>query len=519
MLVMLVFGVFVVSAPVVALLLVDDFREEFSEQFNYRSLENYLAFVLLIYTASNLIRRDGSFGIYFSKPEIENLFSTPLSRRQLLGYRLFIECRYAILTTLATTMGMAIFFPNLLTALFGIWMVVVFARLLPILCALIGETAKAHAYNWRRKFMGYVVMASLGLVVARLLSQNQVQLDWSKESLDQLLNLISDSYVGRVLLFPFQVFASVAFSSEIDFRFALNFFLALAFNGSLVSLILLADANYLSVVDKTSRLVAEQAKQIQMNVAKKEYHFTLPMPPNAAGVGPIVWRHALAGMRSSKQFLPVAGMFLFALGYLLYNYRTQLSEQEFVPPMVLTMTGTVTLLFALAVPVGFKADINKMEYLKSLPLNDWCIVAGQVLSALVVASGIQLTILSLVALADMARWQIWLGAAIALVPLNYLVFIIASAVLLWFPVKTGKEGSTNIASLGHAMISMFTLIFGVLAAVGFCVGSFFLTQGLTGSMWGAWGAGFVSVTASGISLTMILVSAYRRFDVSRDTPI
>ena len=201
MLLMLAFGLIVVLLPITFAIFMDGFRSKLAEQMNYASIENYLTFGLLALVASMFIRGDSKHGIYFSPAEIENLFCTPLSRRQLLAYRLFVELRSAFLMGVTSGCGLIILLPNAFCGLMGFGLVLVFAKLLPIFFAIIGETAHAHAYNRRRKWIGCFLLSSIAILVLWQLGQNQFQFEWTRESIDRLLANISNSFMGIIVLF------------------------------------------------------------------------------------------------------------------------------------------------------------------------------------------------------------------------------------------------------------------------------------------------------------------------------
>lgn len=505
--------------PAILILFASESRKKFAEKFDYSSVENYLTFGIFVFFVSVFMRSSSKHGIYFSPAEIENLFGTPLSRRQLLGYRLFVEIRTALLASLLSTCTMVIFFPNPICSLLGIWLVISLVKLLPIFLALIGETAKAHTYNWQRKVIGFLFLTALTSIILWQFGQQQFQFDWTKASFDRNLAEIANSTAGMIVLFPFRMFSRVIFASDIDGWLALYASLALLINVALVGLIMMADANYLSVVDRTSRLVAAQVKQTKMNWANESYRYSLPMLPGMFGMGPLIWRHTLTFIRSTKIFAPLAISIFIGLTWAMVSYKQAFVDNEAFPAIFLTTLGYITLLTALGFPVGFKGDIQQMENLKSLPISDWSIAVGQILSAVILASTIQLSVLLLVVVLDSARWQFWSIASVTFPIGNFLVFTVASVVLLFFPVKSDREGSTSVASLGQAMISMLSLLIGCgsIAAIvaSMSLGTFYFTESVLAALL----AGLAAAALAGTALTALLVYAYRRFDVSQETPV
>jgi hypothetical protein len=104
------------------------------------------------------------------------------------------------------------------------------------------------------------------------------------------------------------------------------------------------------------------------------------------------------------------------------------------------------------------------------------------------------------------------------VPVNFVLFSLENLLFLFFPVRIGPGTGSDFQTSGRYMV-VFLAKFLCLAPI-FLMGSVafgvihWLTSSLAASLAGVW----LVVLASGLALVPLIVFAFHRFDVARDTP-
>ena len=503
--------------------------EFLTQAISYESYATLGIFALFVFT---LVSSFGAEGIYFSPEEVENLFPAPFSRQELLVYHLFSILKYTLFVSLFSTFGFASMFPNLFRAWCGLSLAYIFMRLFPVVLTLVGQTISTQMFNQTRKFIGYGLLAIV-LVTALVSSLNFFDSDLGlatlegKESVNlqsvgDWVNDITRSSVGQVVLSPFRVFAAIMFSKGFDGTFFGNLAIGFGIIGIHLVGVFSLDANYTSVTEKTSRILAEKQKAMRSGVVErtrqKEFKRSIPMLPFMNGMGPVVWRQLLSTYRMTKSIIAVViVVFVLLIGYALLFPKDSFRESQTLAGFALGGTSYLTLIFALVAPVGFRSDIQRMEVFKSLPLSNSAIAIGTIMGAVLILSVVQGAVMLVLALLFIEFWWIYAVGFLAVVPFNYLFLAVSNTMLLLVPVRTGKD--QNLMSIGQALLSMFSLMavasltFGLIGAAGGL--AFLLTKSVVVCVVVIFAVGFAMCFLA----TKALVWAFRIFDVSLDSPV
>lgn len=169
--------------------------------------------------------------------------------------------------------------------------------------------------------------------------------------------------------------------------------------------------------------------------------------------------------------------------------------------------------------VDFRRDLERMAYLRSLPLPPMAVAVGQVFTAAAVIALVNLALLVLAA--ALAGWRVEPDlaalAAAGAVPVAWLAVTLENWLFLLFPTRTQADGGQQNAFMGKQIIKLLfkTLVLGVVAAVA----------GLAAAG-GAWVAGrggaaagvVLIVLLACVGATALLARAYRGFDLTVDSP-
>jgi hypothetical protein len=169
--------------------------------------------------------------------------------------------------------------------------------------------------------------------------------------------------------------------------------------------------------------------------------------------------------------------------------------------------------------IDFRRDLERMAYLRSLPLPPLAVAVGQVFTSAAVIAGVNLALVVLAA--ALAGWRVAPDlaamAAAGAVPVAWLAVTLENWLFLLFPTRTQADGGQQNAFLGKQIIKLLfkTLMLGVVAAVAGLAAA--------GGAWvaGPWGAAagvVLIVLLACAGATALLARAYRGFDFTVDSP-
>ena len=372
------------------------------------------------------------------------------------------------------------------------------------------------------------VAAALGVRAALAQQAGRDQVD-----VPELIQQFSRSDAGRVLLWPFTLFGQT-----LTARRVFPEMMKWAAQAALVDLLLLAvvvrlDANYLEAAAGASQRRYERLRRVRgggvMSVAARgTARRGLPQPPFWFGVGPIAWRQLTNAARSAKGLLFVLFMLAMVAGPLFLAARrssaTAAASAGADAPLVLLLMalGWISVLLASLLKFDFRADLDPMETLKTLPLAPWAIVVGQLVAPVVVMTGIHLLLLGATAATfDMTPGQrSMLGvAAVLSPPFNLLMFAAENLIFLLSPSRPATVGPGDFQILGRQIVTMavrtvLVLLCAVIAGV-FALAAYMLSgQSLVVPT----AVGAAVLLAESAALVPMIAWAFRRFDPSLHTP-
>jgi hypothetical protein len=169
--------------------------------------------------------------------------------------------------------------------------------------------------------------------------------------------------------------------------------------------------------------------------------------------------------------------------------------------------------------VDFRRDVERIAYLRSLPLRPAAVAVGEVfVSAATVSIANLLLLAGAVWMAD--GWveprMAVLAAAVA-VPVAWLAVTLENWLFLLFPTRVQADGNEQSAFVGKQLIKMFfkTLVLG---AVAVAAGLAALGGGWLADAAGAAAAAAIVVGLACWGATLLLARAYQGFDLTMDAP-
>lgn len=458
----------------------------------------------------------GQKGIQFTPSEVDFLFSGPFTRRQLLAYKLLSTLPALLLIAAMFSVFMRLFAGLWVSGFVALFLLLMFMQLFTMAFVLIGMTSARFASTLGRKIALGIVLALAALALGQALLAVRPN-DWN-EALD-VLNRFGESAAGRVVTAPFIVLVR-AYAAERIFPDLVGWgAIALAMNLSLVGLVMWLDVNYLEGAAALSqKLYARLSKMregggIAAPIHQRQARLRLPMFPALGGAGPLVWRQSTRAIRSSRSLL-----FIVLIATIpLYIVGRQGGEQIAfsLGPAVLWM-GVI---LAMMLPYGFRADLDRMETLKSIPIRPLAVALGELGTPVLILTFMELILLLVLTAAQGLPWW-WYPLLLAFIPLLNLVLLeVENFVFLLYPLRMAPATPGDFQFMARNMlffIIKFLVLFacavpaaGVGAAVFFLAGRSMVA--LAAALW-------IALAVEGCLGLICVAWAFNRFDPSRDVP-
>jgi len=454
-------------------------------------------------------------GIPFTAPEIDFLFAGPFTRRELLVYKLssgmigtiFVALLFSVFLLQHATLWPAAYVGCLLTLLF--------VQLFSTTVVLIGQTVAEQAYTRARRLalLGIFALVGIGLGEAALAARGHDPF--------ALLTGFRHSWAGIVLLAPMEVFGRTILAGSLVPELVGWGALAAAIDLAFLVLVLRLDVNYAESAIAASQRLYRRLEQVRRGgglawTVGSQPKMHLPGLPWLGGAGPIVRRQLIGAVRTARGLLFFLVVMGIPMGIILVGSRQNHSAAMGALPGVLIF---ITFIFTQMVPFDFRGDLDHMDLLKSLPLGSVPIAAGQLVVPTLILTGIHLVVLGVAAAMVPGAAAVLLAVAVFSVPFNFLLIGVENLLFLLFPTRMAPATPGDLQHIGRMMVlvaaKMLVLVacFGVAAALGA------IAYFVCGRSWiAALSVSWLVVATGCAALVPCVAAAYRKFDVSVDTP-
>lgn len=481
----------------------------------------YGPFALMTWLVVSLVFSTGERTLQFTPAEVNLLFGAPFTRRQLLAYKLWVMFGGTVILSLFLAMGLRVYSPRYPSAFVGMVLIVLFGQLFTMAVALIVATLGAAATTWRRRL-------ALAVLVAVLLA---LGMSAGPEFLEapslEGLQALAEAPKLRAVLTPFRWFLN-AFTAERVWPDLVGWgSLAAAVDAALVVLILALDANYLETAAAAGEKVYALREAVRrgggMAIARKpgRVRGRVPMFPWWAGAGPLVWRQLTAARRQAARLVLMFLVFALVAGEAVFVLV--LKGEQTQPWIVPTFQGLLvwmTMFLGPVVAFDFRADVDRMDALKSLPIAPWPLALGQLAAPVVLVTALQWLAMAPLAYFAGSRTGFWGVAALAL-PFNLLLFAVENLMFLWFPSRlaAGAAPSGDLQALGRFVLLFFAKMLALGLAGGFAAALGLALYFATGhNLAAALAAGWIGMAGVALALTPLIALAFTKFDVAGDIP-
>ncbi len=484
-----------------------------------KNVRRYGTLGLLAFCLMNLLFSMFERATYFPPAEVNFLFTGPFSRRGLLTYKIASNFARHFFSALFMTLVFRQYWTWFVAAYLGIVFTLMFLQLFGMVAALVVTKIGAKAFNRQRKLFLLLLAA---LTLGSLLPLGRQLLTASP---GELLAQVEQSPVIQIALSPLRWFVEAFISQRLWPDLIQWLALASAENAGLLLLVFyLLDARYLEVAAAFSERFFARIQLMRSGMGaivprrSGRVRLSLPSLPWWGGVGPIAWRQLTTASRNWGRLILLAFFFACMMSSLVVGAK---ATDEAVPiaPGFVALIMSMTIFLTPAVPFDFRGDVDRMDILKSLPIRGFWLATGQLIAPVVLVTLIQWGVLALVQIVTGRVEPFLLGAAAVVLPFNFLLFALENLLFLLFPTRLMPWTPGDFQMIGRHML----LFLGRILCLGLALGSAGLVGVLVylaaGRSWPpALIAAWLVLAAYAIGMIPLVALAFRKFDVSRDTP-
>jgi hypothetical protein len=486
------------------------------QSYSLDNIRRYGPAFLLGYCLLNLLRTRERV-VYFTPAEVNFLFSAPLGRRQLLGYKIAYTLLLGLPSALLMSCFVRVWTPWFLAAYIALLLIFLFMQLFDMVLALLVSTVGAGLYSHGRRLLFAAVVAG----AAALLWYGGAPS--GEAPLAGRFVALFDTTAWQVVSWPlrcfFQVFTASGWRELLTWSAA-----SAAVNLALVGVIFLLDWQYMEASAAASVRIYERVQRVRRGGMSSvgtpgatALRLSLPMPPGWGGIGPLLWRQLLTAQRGLGRLLLVCLVIGCFLVFPMLNTMEEAGE-VLVPTLIGTIVW-VTILMTSVVPFDFRGDVERIALLKTLPIASWRLVVGQLLTPVLV-----LTMAEWLALAGLVFFSprslaLALACALHAPGLNFFLFGLDNLLFLLFPTRMAANSPGDFQAMGRNVLGTLARMLGLvfLGSGGVLVG--LVVWLVTGGNWpAAVAAPLPLVLAADAALVPLIALVFRGFDVSRDVP-
>ena len=392
-----------------------------------------------------------------------------------------------------------------------------FLHLLSMAVSLAIITLEAHAYNRHRKF------ALGGLFGVALLIVLQVTGEAFPQSTGEFFTRAEESPLLQLILEPLSWYARAFAAPHVWPDLVQWSLMAMAVNGLLAVAVIGFDTHYLEAASITSERVYARLQRIRSAgssfqlFAPAKGLFSLPSLPWWGGLGPIAWRQLLAAVRSVKGLLLYLCFFGALLLWPFLFEKASRGITDLLGEMTPAIIIMATLFISSMIAFDFRADIDRIDVLKSMPIPPYGLAFGQLVTPVILATIFQLFLVAFLGAVWHGLGRLALIGVIFIVPFNVLLFGVDNLLFLWFPsrfIPTPGDfllmGQQLLVSVARSLTLTLMLILAGLPA-----GLVYL---LAGNAFALLFAAWLGLASVAMGLVWFVAQAFCRFDVARSTP-
>jgi hypothetical protein len=473
--------------------------------------------VLLGIWLMNVVFSSNEGAITFTPGEVNLLFPAPLQRRQLLAYKIFLFFSSSVVSALVTALFLRRYAASYLSAAIALTLAMFFLQSFTVFLSLLASTIGARAYDLQRRVVLGLLLLALALVAVQSLATS------APHDAEGWLNVVEQSWLARVGLAPLRWFVLAMIAPRIWPDLIQWSALALLVNGICLAAIFLMDAQFLEASATASERLYARMQQARRGgplavtaPGSRTTRWRLPAFPAWGGVGPILWRQMATALRGVWSVFILLALTVVTSAPIWFEPR---GEENPVWPKLIGMLFGMTLFLPALVPFDFRGDIDRMDMLKALPLPAWRLVVGQILTPILLLTLVQILVVTAAQIVQgTSDPTLWMAFAFAL-PFNALIFGLENLLFLLFPTRVLAAQPGDLQALGRQVVLWFVKLFTLALLVGLSTLAGLIGYLVAGQSWAAaLTAAWLVLGGCAAGLVPLIALAFKRFDVSRDTP-
>lgn len=463
-------------------------------------------------------------GVYFRPSEIDFLFPAPVSRRDLLLYHHLRTLGLLLLS--ASWIFLFVGLRNAPIGVFGFF-AIFFAFLFLNLTTqatglLFGAVSGGISSRIRRVTLFLVLFfAAAGVFLAK---------DRIREGFSfwEMLQTITQTGPVLAVTAPCRPFVELFLADSLTTGLGWAGVCLLMLAG-LFQLVVWLDRTYEESAIRSSQRMQQRLDKVRAAGAysqapSKKGPFVLPHFPRLGGAGPILWRQGMEALRSWKGIL-IGGGLMAAWIVVMLGSRESLHQLPKVGeiPIQLRMFWFALLASFLMVQnliFDFRKDLDRMAYLKSLPISPQALAVGQTGISALIFTGIQALLLLLVGWIWFRGFPESLGwTLLACAPFNWLVVGVQNLGFLIAPHRAMPKSGFDPGFMARMILQTLLRMAALALLAGGVFGLGWIFFQIFDESWNAAlvGAGVALVFFFWL-LVVLMGKAFTAFDVSKDIP-
>lgn len=442
-------------------------------------LRSMMQAVMAFFTVVSLSSAANVRGLYLPKNEIETLFAAPVTRQQLIRYRMRTDAARTLLGGLIFGLIMMRRAPVGLYGLLGTLLAVLtLAVVRQAASLLLADASGRFSHLFRSKFAKlFAIVGGVGIwmMVMTLVMGDDFLGDFlGVANSSNLVDRLLAHPITQALTLPFYPQASMI-TAETPQAFALWGGVCVAIYVSMFEATARLPIDYREQSLNTSETIAKKLATVKRGgvfsasvVDSKAASKRVPWLFGRGAFGAVAWVKATEILRKGQRGL-FASLFVVGMVTIVISMITRESPElaAALAPMIIAVLAVLYLSGGMR--VDFRGELDRMETIKSWPLAPpklFCaILMPQVMA---ISAFVALAIVMRSALLDL--WHPVIGAVVIVLPFAAFAWMaVDNLVFLFKPVRfvPGQEGTLH--HTGRALVLLFLrmAIFGVvLASIG-----------------------------------------------------
>lgn len=483
--------------------------------------ETLRTLVPALVTVLTLIAAVSERGLYFTPPETGFLFPAPIGRRELLFYNLLTRLGVQVLSGLWVSLFTVRYAPLPAAAFAAVMLGFVFMYVAAQALSLGAAALEAYLAPAVRQ------LVRAGVIALVLLAAASAAMSAAPGTARERIRALLESPAVRAVSLPArplgELYAATSGAAALGWGVA-SVALVLATVGLVLSFDVAFTERSLAVGQRVqrrlSRVLSSRAGDGEgAPRPAPRFRARAPRVPLPGRAGPLAWRQATELLRTPRALI---GPLLFGVVWLVAMFggmRAADGEMDAGRTSVLASALLMPVIFGNPIPFDFRRDLDRLAYLRSLPLRPTAVAAGQLFPAAVFFAAFEMLVLLGASRLTGTIPAAWIAtAAVLVLPVSWGAAAVENLLFLLLPYRVGPDGRAGAQFLGKALLLMVLKVvtLGVLAAAGFA--AWWGMAMLTGSPAAAVGAAALAMLVPCIPLTWLVGRTFARFDLTADAP-